>query len=56
MKSELHALADQFLLVLQNERNASAHTIRAYRREIMAFVDHLRESLGEQAGIRAVAI
>jgi len=54
MRSELNALAEQFLLVLQNERNASAHTIRAYRREITEFADHLSELLGHQASIRAV--
>ena len=57
MKSEsgeLQALAGQFLLVLQNERNASAHTIRAYRREIAGFADHLAELLGAQASIRTV--
>jgi integrase/recombinase XerC len=52
--SELHALAEQFLSVLQNERNASAHTIRAYRREITGFADHLTGLLGEGTGIPAV--
>ncbi|HEX3571031.1 MAG TPA: tyrosine-type recombinase/integrase [Acidobacteriaceae bacterium] len=51
---ELRAFTDRFLLVLQNERNASAHTIRAYRREITGFVDHLSDVIGENAGIRAV--
>jgi integrase/recombinase XerC len=53
-RSELHALAEQFLFVLQNERNASAHTIRAYRREITGFADHVADVLGETAQIRAV--
>jgi integrase/recombinase XerC len=47
-------LAEQFLFVLQNERNASAHTIRAYRREITGFADHVADVLGETAQIRAV--
>jgi len=51
---EFHALAEQFLLVLVNERNASAHTVRAYRREIMGFADHAVAVLGGDAGIRAV--
>jgi len=54
VSSELHALAEQFLLVLQNERNASAHTIRAYRREITGFAGHIVDTLGDQAGIRDV--
>jgi integrase/recombinase XerC len=53
-RSELHALAEQFLFVLQNERNASAHTIRAYRREITGFADYVSDVLGESAKIRAV--
>jgi integrase/recombinase XerC len=53
-RSEIHALAEQFLLVLQNERNASAHTIRAYRREITGFADHVAAVLGEAQPIRAV--
>jgi integrase/recombinase XerC len=53
-RSELHSLAEQFLSVLQNERNASAHTIRAYRREITGFADHVADLLGEAASIRVV--
>lgn len=53
-RSELHSLAEQFLFVLQNERNASAHTIRAYRREITGFADHVADLLGEVADIRVV--
>jgi integrase/recombinase XerC len=53
-RSELHSLAEQFLSVLQNERNASAHTIRAYRREITGFADHVADLLGAGANIRVV--
>jgi len=53
-RSELHALAEQFLFVLQNERNASAHTIRAYRSEISGFADYGTDVLGESVTIRAV--
>jgi len=52
--SELHALAEQFLLVLENERNASAHTIRAYKREVGGFADYLGDLLGADAQVRAV--
>jgi len=40
--------------MLENERNASAHTVRAYRREVGNFVAYLREALGEDAEIAAV--
>ena len=53
-RPEVHALAGQFLFVLQNERNASAHTIRAYRREISGFADYGTDVLGESVTIRAV--
>jgi integrase/recombinase XerC len=52
--SQLHVLAEQFVFVLQNERNASAHTIRAYRRELAGFADHVVAILGEDAPVRAV--
>jgi len=53
-ESEFEGLAEQFLAMLQNERNASAHTVRAYRREILSFAEHLRETLGAQAKIASV--
>jgi integrase/recombinase XerC len=52
--TEFENLAEQFLAMLQNERNASAHTVRAYRREVLNFAGYLRETLGEQAKIAAV--
>jgi integrase/recombinase XerC len=52
--SEFEALAEQFLAMLENERNASAHTVRAYRREIVNFVGYLIEALGRDAKIGAV--
>jgi integrase/recombinase XerC len=52
--SEFETLAEQFLAMIQNERNASAHTIRAYRREILSFAAYLRETLGIHAKIAAV--
>lgn len=51
---EFEALAEEFLLMLVNERNASAHTVRAYRREVTNFVDYLNERLGKGAKIGAV--
>jgi integrase/recombinase XerC len=52
--SEFETLAEQFLAMLQNERNASAHTLRAYRREVLSFAACLRETLGADAKIAAV--
>ena len=52
--SEFESLAEQFLAMLQNERNASAHTLRAYRREVLSFAAYLRETLGADASIAAV--
>ena len=51
---EVETLAEQFLAMLQNERNASAHTVRAYRREVLDFAAYLRETLGAEAKIAAV--
>jgi integrase/recombinase XerC len=51
---EFEVLAEQFLTMLQNERNASEHTVRAYRREVLDFAAYLRESLGAHAKIAAV--
>jgi integrase/recombinase XerC len=53
-KSEFERLAEEFLRVLEDERNASAHTVRAYRREMGNFAAYLCETLGEGAKIRAV--
>jgi len=52
--TEFDALAEQFLAVLQNERNASEHTVRAYRREVHDFAVYLRETLGPEAKIATV--
>jgi len=47
-------LAEEFLAMLQNERYASEHTVRAYRREVGNFVAYLGETLGEDASIATV--
>ena len=56
MKSvgEFDRWAEEFLVMLENERGASAHTVRAYRREVGNFVAYLGETLGEDAKIAAV--
>ena len=46
-------LAERFLAMLRDERGASEHTLRAYRREVGSFAEYLQEMLGD-AGIRSV--
>ncbi len=43
----LAALVDQYLRVLANERGASAHTIRAYERELRGFAEFAAKRLGD---------
>jgi len=50
----IERLVEEFLAMLETERGASAHTVRAYRREVGNFAEYLREALGEGAKIRAV--
>ena len=47
------SLAEKFLAMLRDERGASEHTLRAYRREVGSFAEYLQEMLGD-AGIRSV--
>lgn len=47
-------LAAQFLHMLEHERGASTHTVRAYSREITGFADFLCAQLGEAVPMRAV--
>ena len=52
--SDVAELAEGFLAMLANERGASAHTVRAYAREVRSFADYLRETLGEGASVKQV--
>jgi integrase/recombinase XerC len=52
--SEIDGLAEAFLAMLANERGASAHTVRAYAREVRSFADYLTETLGKNASLGAV--
>ena len=45
----LAELVDEYMRVLANERGASAHTLRAYRRELQSFAAWMRESFAETA-------
>src|SRR4051812_44110887 len=52
--TELQALVKRFLTVLEDERNASAHTSRAYRRELNQFAEHVAGVLGRDASVGAI--
>ncbi len=52
--TQFDALAERFLAVLENERNASAHTVRAYRREVGNFAAYLAATLGAEATVATV--
>jgi integrase/recombinase XerC len=46
--ASLESLVTEYLRVLTNERGASAHTLRAYERELFAFVAWIGEQYGKQ--------
>jgi integrase/recombinase XerC len=50
----LKELAERYLAMLRDERGASEHTLRAYRREVLGFADFLTERLGDGAGVSSV--
>ncbi len=49
--SPLDPLVAEYLAVLANERGASAHTLRAYRRELHDFAAWAAESLGASSAV-----
>jgi integrase/recombinase XerC len=52
--SEIEGLAEAFLAMLANERGASAHTVRAYAREVRSFAAYLGETMGKGAQVGKV--
>jgi len=54
MSGSASALATEYLRVLKQERGASAHTLRAYTREVHAFAAYLNEALGEDVPMSKV--
>jgi len=50
----LNALVDDFLRVLANERGASAHTLRAYERELHGFAAWATERFGAESGVAQI--
>ena len=51
---QIQQLAERFLAALRDERGASGHTLRAYRRELGDFVAFLAKELGGGADIGSV--
>jgi len=52
--SEFAELAERFLSMIENERGASEHTVRAYRREVRNFAEYLTEAVGSEGRIAQV--
>jgi integrase/recombinase XerC len=52
--SEFAELAERFLSMIENERGASEHTVRAYRREVRNFTEYLAETMGAEGRIAQV--
>jgi len=49
VSSQLHALVADYLRMLTNERGSSAHTLRAYERELNGFAAYMTETIGDRA-------
>jgi integrase/recombinase XerC len=53
-KGELRGWIASFLRHLSDERNASAHTVRSYRTDLLTFSAYVEESIGRAAGISEI--
>ena len=53
-QGKLTALASEFLAMLENERGSSEHTLRAYRRELLAFAISIEKQFGSDCQPRAI--
>jgi integrase/recombinase XerC len=54
MKDSLARLREGYLAMLRGERGSSAHTLRAYDRELAQFVAYLTRQFGESCDIRSI--
>ena len=54
MSQPVSALREGYLAMLRGERGSSAHTLRAYERELEQFIAYLTKQFGEQCDIRRV--
>jgi integrase/recombinase XerC len=50
----LQPLVDDYLRVLANERGASAHTLRAYQRELRGFAAFIAEQYGDEQCVSSI--
>ena len=53
-QGRLTQLACEFLAMLENERGSSEHTLRAYRRELLAFAISLENKFGADCPPREI--
>jgi integrase/recombinase XerC len=54
MKDSLAGLREGYLAMLRSERGSSAHTLRAYERELAQFTAYLTKQFGERCDIRRI--
>jgi integrase/recombinase XerC len=54
MSTSLEALRDGYLTMLRGERGGSAHTLRAYERELTQFIEYLTKQFGNDCDIRRI--
>ena len=54
MSQPLAKLRDGYLAMLESERGASAHTVRAYQRELAEFIAYLTKQFGKGCDIRRI--
>ena len=54
MSQSLATLRDGYMTMLRSERGASAHTLRAYERELSQFVAYLTKQFGKSCDIRRI--
>ncbi len=54
LDSPLNALVTAYLAVLANERGSSPHTLRAYERELRAFVAYIAKTQGIETAASAI--
>ncbi|HWZ13414.1 MAG TPA: tyrosine recombinase XerC [Acidobacteriaceae bacterium] len=53
-QGKLTELASEFLAMLENERGSSEHTLRAYRRELLAFATSIEKQFGSDCQPQAI--
>jgi integrase/recombinase XerC len=54
MSPSLATLREGYLAMLRSERGSSAHTLRAYERELAEFIAYLTKQFGERCDIRRI--